>query len=187
MESWHRVKPPRRQERQGGREWSVWQAGCSKLHGAIGSVQLVSVGVTTFKAYFEGKLGERNLGELGVLAVQYTSCDCGGAGRAAAIRRYVALDGAAVIEELEEIAFVRLFPLDAVGRVGAEVQAFDVGAEQEAFDEVRILGEGGNDQGLADVGKHLGLRNLDDAGVGKHELGIRERMIAVSARDERRA
>ena len=56
-------------------------------------------------------------------------------------RRDVALDGAAVVEELEEVSFVGLFPLDAVGGVGAEVEPLDVRAEEELADELRIFRE----------------------------------------------
>ena len=90
-----------------------------------------------------------------------------------------------MVEELEEVALVGLFPLDAVGGEGAEVQALDVRAEQELLDEMRVFGEGGNNEGLADVGEHFRLRDFHDAGVGEHKLGVRERVILVRAGNER--
>ena len=50
---------------------------------------------------------------------------------------------------------------------------------------MRVFGEGGNNEGLADVGEHFRLRDFHDAGVGEHELGVRERVILVGAGNER--
>lgn len=98
--------------------------------------------------------------------------------------RHVSLNGAAVVEELEEVAFVWLFPLNAVGWECAEVEAFDIGAEEELLDKMWVFGEGRDDEGLADVREHFGLRNFYDAGVGKHELGVGEGMIFFGTGNE---
>lgn len=80
------------------------------------------------------------------------------------------LIGAVSEEELGEISFVRLEPIQAVGGDGADVEAIDVHRVGQIIDPGGIGGQGRTDEGLTDRFDHVLLRALDDRDEREHVL-----------------
>src|SRR5579871_4615863 len=57
-----------------------------------------------------------------------------------------ALEGAARVQVIEQIAFVRLIPADARGRNGAQIQPSDVGGSEQARNQLAVVRDRGNHQ-----------------------------------------
>ena len=89
-------------------------------------------------------------------------------------------------QEVNDVAFVGLHPVELVRLDGADVQAVDVGGVEELLGPRFIFGDGGADQGGADLFDHLILRAFHHAGKRKHVLGVGKRRIRAGAVDERR-
>ena len=60
-------------------------------------------------------------------------------------RRKIALNRATVVEELKEVSFVRLLPLDAIGRERSDVKAFDIRAQHKVLNPLFVPGESTHD------------------------------------------
>lgn len=88
-----------------------------------------------------------------------------------------AVDGAALVEELEHIPLMRLIPADLHRADRAEVQSVDGRALQELVGEFRIFRDGGDDQRITDFAQNLGLLHLDHAGIRAEEFTVGQRML----------
>ncbi len=78
--------------------------------------------------------------------------------------------GAVSEEELGEISFVRLEPIQAVRGDGADVEAIDVHRVGQIIDPGGIGGQGRSDESLPDGFDHVLLRALDDRDEREHVL-----------------
>lgn len=65
-----------------------------------------------------------------------------------------------------------LVPTDRHGGDGADVEAVDVGAIHQFGEKLGVLGDGGDDEGVADLREDFFLRRFDDRGKGAEELAI---------------
>src|SRR5690349_16092400 len=73
-------------------------------------------------------------------------------------------------EELDDIAFVRLKPIELDGWNGADIQTVDVSRVDEFPLELRVMGDDAGDERGADPLEHFFLRATDHAGKREHEL-----------------
>ena len=95
------------------------------------------------------------------------------------LRNSRAVNRPALIEELEHVPLMRLVPTDLHGADRPDVQAVDVAAFEQFVDEGGVLGDGGDDEGVADAAKHFALRHFEHAGVGAEEFAIGERVFII--------
>ena len=75
-------------------------------------------------------------------------------------------------QELYNIAFMWLKPVELDRRNRADVQAVDLMRVDQLALPFPVLGDGAAYQRLADLPQHLLLRTLDHADVREHELGV---------------
>ena len=79
-------------------------------------------------------------------------------------------------QKLDNIAFVRLQPIELDGRDSADIQAVDVVRVDQLPLPFLIFSDGAADQSRADLLEHLLLRALDNGYEREHELGIGKRL-----------
>ena len=96
-------------------------------------------------------------------------------------------DRAALVEELEHVALVRLVPRDLHRGDRAEVEALDQRRVEQLLDERGVLGDRGDDQRRADLREHLALRHFDDTRIGAEVFPVGERVRERIAMHDRRA
>src|SRR5712664_859841 len=82
--------------------------------------------------------------------------------------RLPALEGARTEQELYDIAFMRLQPIELDGGNGSDVQAIDVGPVEQRALELRVFGYRGADQRPAHFLQHLFLRAFHHADKREH-------------------
>ena len=78
---------------------------------------------------------------------------------------------------IEEIAFVRLIPDDAIGLEGAQIQAADVLGREQAAAELFVIRDGRQHQRLPHDFRNLTLIHFNDAGEWEQEFFVGERML----------
>ena len=74
------------------------------------------------------------------------------------------------VQEVHDVAFVRLEPVELCGRNGPEVQAIDVVGIKEITSKRRIVRDAGPNERRADPAEHFILRALHDGNKREHEL-----------------
>ena len=89
-------------------------------------------------------------------------------------------------EKFDDIAFVRLQPIELDGRDRADVQAVDLGRIDQLALPLLISGDRAADQGGPDLLKHLLLRAADDANEGEHVLSIGQLQLRRVTMNHRR-
>ncbi len=72
------------------------------------------------------------------------------------------LKGSCPEQEVDDVAFVRLHPVQLVGPNFADVQAVNVRRIQQFLRPFRIFGQAGTNQCAADLLNHLALRTLNN-------------------------
>src|SRR5690242_398190 len=72
------------------------------------------------------------------------------------------LKGPGAKEEIDNVAFVRLEPVEFGRRDRAEIQAVDIGGVGQLALPIFVVRNGGGDERLADFLQHLILRTLND-------------------------
>src|SRR5262245_8174296 len=73
-------------------------------------------------------------------------------------------------EELDDVALVRLTPVELCGRHRPQIEPIDVHGVEEPAAEALVARHRGADERGADRVEHLRLRALHDRREGKHEL-----------------
>jgi len=86
---------------------------------------------------------------------------------------------------LEQVALVRLVPPDARGWDAAEVQAVHMRRRDHAGAKRGIIRDAGDHERDSKARRQRLGRHLDDAGVGKQELAVGERVVGLAADDGR--
>src|SRR6266850_2448025 len=75
-------------------------------------------------------------------------------------------------QELDDVAFVWLKPIELNGWNGADVQTVDVGGVDEFPLKLRVLGDDAADERGANPPEHFFLRTADHTHKREHELGV---------------
>ena len=96
------------------------------------------------------------------------------------------LEGATRVEMIEQIAFVRLVPLNLVRRYGAEVEPAHQRRCQLPVRHPFIFGNGRNHKTRTHRARNFGFVHRHYAGKREQKFAVCERMLGRLAMDDRR-
>lgn len=80
-----------------------------------------------------------------------------------------------------------LVPADFHRADGAQVQAVNGGALEELICELRVFGDGGDDEGITNFAEDFGLLHLDHTGIGAEEFAVGQGVVPAVAMNNRGA
>ena len=94
------------------------------------------------------------------------------------------MEGAVAEEEVDDVAFVGLEPIEGDCFDGAEVEAVDVDGVEEFLRELLIVRQRGADECRADRFEHVFLRAIDNDDEGEHIFGADDFRFGAGAVDD---
>ena len=96
------------------------------------------------------------------------------------------MEGAVAEEEVDDVAFVGLQPVEGDGFYGADVQTVDVGRVDQVAGPFGVGCEGRANERGADFLKHVCLRAFHHGGEGEHVLRLGNLRRGTGAMDDGR-
>ena len=90
------------------------------------------------------------------------------------------LEGACAKQEIDNVAFVRLQPVQLVSSDGSNIQPINVSRIQQLTGEGFIFGDRSTNQSLTDFFQHLVLGAIDHRHEWKHVFGIRHCIVRIA-------
>ena len=101
-------------------------------------------------------------------------------------RRKAVLEGSISKQEVDDVSFVRLQPVQSARRDGPNIQSVDVACVHKFTHPLFVIGDCRADQRRADLAQYLVLWTLHDGDEWKHVFCVRHRVVAVADVQDRR-